>query len=149
MHRRPGDLGYEAFVQTVRSYEMTKALFTQRVAEMGMATVEFDVLGTASDLGETSQPEIADQLLVTKAGVGKVLARLEERGLVRRRARADDGRVRLVTLTPEGHTLLDRLRSVQDEIIDATLGSLPRAEQEALLASMQRVETLAHEARQK
>lgn len=139
----PGDPAYEALLQTVRTSETMRALLTREVAAVGLTIADFDVLGTAWDLGETSQRAIADQLLLTRAGVGKVLDRLEQRGLVRRRTPSGDARVRLVTLTKAGDQVLVRARIAQDRVLSQTVGSLPPQEQTALVATMRHIEELA------
>lgn len=139
VHHPPGDAAYEALLQAVRTFETMQALFAREVATKGLSIVEFDVLGTASDLGECSQRAIAGELLITRAGVGKAVDRLERRGLVRRRTPPGDARVRLVTLTPEGEDLLGQARIAQDRILHATVGTLKQAQQTALFKSMRQI----------
>jgi DNA-binding MarR family transcriptional regulator len=46
--------------------------------------------------------DLAKALRISKAGITKMVGRLEEQGLVRRKASSTDGRVRNVILTPRG-----------------------------------------------
>lgn len=56
-----------------------------------------------------SQRELADRLGVEQATVGVALRRLEAGGFVTRRSAAEDGRVRLVFLTPTGRDALPHI----------------------------------------
>lgn len=56
-----------------------------------------------------SQRELADRLAVEQATVAVALRRLEAGGFVTRRPAADDGRVRLVFLTPNGREALPHI----------------------------------------
>jgi DNA-binding MarR family transcriptional regulator len=141
----PGELAYEALVQTVRAYELTQRLFASQVAAIGLSLAEFDVLGTASDLGEASQSAIADQMLLSRAGIGKLVDRLERRGFLTRHPQPNDARVRLVRLTPAGRDILVKARVVQDEVIAATIGALSRGDQRALLEANRQIEARARD----
>lgn len=46
--------------------------------------------------------ELMDDALLTQAGISRLVARLERRGLVERRADPDDGRASRIVLTAEG-----------------------------------------------
>jgi len=46
--------------------------------------------------------ELCDDVLLTQAGVSRLVARLEQRGLVERAADPDDGRASRIRLTPAG-----------------------------------------------
>lgn len=56
-----------------------------------------------------SQRELADRLRVEQATVGMALRRLEAGGFVARRPAPEDGRVRLVCLTPAGREALPHI----------------------------------------
>lgn len=53
--------------------------------------------------------ELVDDALLTQAGVSRMVARLEGRGLVERRADPDDARACRIVLTPEGRTVQRRV----------------------------------------
>ena len=60
--------------------------------------------------GSVRMMDIAQALSISKAGITKMVGRLEEQGHVRRKASAEDGRVRNVLLTSKGVTRLKETR---------------------------------------
>jgi DNA-binding MarR family transcriptional regulator len=80
-------------------------------AQYGLSEGEFDVLAALRRAGspyERAPGEIALHTMVTTGAVTKRVDRLEEAGLVQRRRSADDGRGRVVRLTPAGRRLIDK-----------------------------------------
>lgn len=76
----------------------------------GLSEGEFDILATLRRAGapfERAPGELARFTMVTTGAVSKRLDRLETAGLVERRTSADDGRGRVVALTPAGRELID------------------------------------------
>jgi DNA-binding MarR family transcriptional regulator len=72
----------------------------------------FDVLATLRRAGEPFALTAGDLMrsaMVTSGAITQRLDRLEARGLVRRDPHPDDGRVVLVSLTPAGRELVDRV----------------------------------------
>ncbi|TDW21481.1 DNA-binding MarR family transcriptional regulator [Kribbella kalugense] len=80
-------------------------------SQYGLSEGEFDVLAALRRAGspyERAPGEIALHTMVTTGAVTKRVDRLEEAGLVQRRRSADDGRGRVVRLTPAGRRLIDK-----------------------------------------
>jgi len=72
----------------------------------------FDVLATLRRSGEPFALTAGDLMrsaMVTSGAITQRLDRLEARGLVRREPHPGDGRVVLVSLTPAGRELVDRV----------------------------------------
>src|SRR5919199_3712154 len=72
----------------------------------------FDVLATLRRTGEPFELSAGDLMrsaMVTSGAITQRLDRLETRGLVRRGPHPNDGRVVLVSLTPQGRELVDRV----------------------------------------
>ena len=72
----------------------------------------FDVLATLRRSGEPFELTAGDLMrtaMVTSGAITQRLDRLEARGLVRRGPHPGDGRVVVVTLTPAGRELVDRV----------------------------------------
>lgn len=80
-------------------------------AEFGLSAPSFAVLVTLSRLNEAggvSQRRLAEELGLTSGTVSVRIDRLIERGLVARRADADDRRKGRITLTAAGRALFER-----------------------------------------
>jgi DNA-binding MarR family transcriptional regulator len=76
----------------------------------GLGEGEFDVLATLRRAGEPFERapgELARHTMVTTGAITKRIDRLERDGLVTRRASAEDGRGRVVALTPAGRRVID------------------------------------------
>lgn len=76
----------------------------------GLGEGEFDVLAALRRAGEPFERapgELARHTMVTTGAVSKRIDRLERSGLVTRRRASDDGRGRMVALTPAGRDLID------------------------------------------
>lgn len=84
--------------------------FLQR--EFGLSFPEKSLLGQlAMDEGEVPMTELAERLMMTKAGMTKMADRLETGGLVRRTPSANDRRVTSIVLTAQGRRLHVRIKA--------------------------------------
>ena len=84
-----------------------------------------------------SQSELAAALHVSRPTVTTMLQKMEAAGTVERRADEHDQRVTRLHLTPEGHQLAERMRTVHAQVIDSTIGSLSEADRRELLRLLQ------------
>lgn len=81
-----------------------------------------------------SQHELADRVHLRPPTVTRILARLEERGLVERRPEDDDQRVNRVYITDSGRETVSAVRAVQ-ETEDREVFSVLTDEESRLLQS--------------
>lgn len=98
--------------QIARLTQLFEPYLRPPFAAAGMGNGDFDVLAALRRSGEPftlSPGDLSSALLVTTGAITKRLDRLERRGLLRREVSAEDGRGRLVTLTPRGVRLTDEL----------------------------------------
>jgi len=89
-------------------------------------------LATIDRHGPLTPSELADRERVKRPTATRVLARLEEAGLVDRTRDPQDGRSSLVALTPAGRELLARVRTRKDAYLVRRLREL-EAEERATL----------------
>lgn len=83
---------------------------TEVYREHGLGEGEFDVLAALRRAGEPYERapgDLAAHTMVTTGAMTKRVDRLERAGLVSRRPSADDGRGRVVALTPRGREVID------------------------------------------
>ncbi|MCG8602999.1 MAG: MarR family transcriptional regulator [Verrucomicrobiales bacterium] len=80
----------------------------------------YDVLVTLSEAPEHSMKmgDLADATFFSNSGISRRVARLEERGLIRRVRCEDDGRVFYATLTASGRKALRKAWPVYREVIE-------------------------------
>ncbi|TDC26084.1 MarR family winged helix-turn-helix transcriptional regulator [Kribbella albertanoniae] len=119
-------------------------------SRFGLTEGEFDVLAALRRAGapyERAPGEIAVHTMVTTGAVTKRVDRLESAGLVVRRRSDEDGRGRVVRLTPAGRRLIDRAFTAHMDNEKRLLGVLPPEEaaklEEILAAWLARIEDTA------
>ena len=89
-----------------------------------LATIERD--------GPLTPSEVAEAERIQRPTATRIVARLEEAGLVRRTADPADGRSSLVAVTPEGRALLRSLRTRKTAYLAQRLSDLDDREVETL-----------------
>jgi DNA-binding MarR family transcriptional regulator len=101
-----------------RIWRIGKLLADERrrtLARLGIDAATLDLLSTLRRAGQPyrlTAGAIAERTLVSAGAISQRVARAEREGLVARERSGDDGRVMYVTLTAEGHALIER--SVDD-----------------------------------
>lgn len=105
---------------------------------------EVSVLARLDRDGETSPGELAEQERVRPQAMASTLATLEERGLVRRRPHAEDGRRALMAATAAGRQVLLNRRSESTQRLTAVLDEeFTPAERRKLLTVLPLLDRLA------
>ena len=79
------------------------------LVQCGLSMTEFAVLEVLYHKGALPLGQIRDRILVTGASTTYVVKKLEERGLMRRRACAEDQRIVFGELTAKGRALIDEV----------------------------------------
>ena len=85
--------------------------------------------------------DLATALLCERSTITRMVDRLEQAGLVRRQADAEDRRSQRVVLTREGVSLCDKVTRLYEESLQQRLGVLSRDEQDHLVALLQKLQT--------
>jgi DNA-binding MarR family transcriptional regulator len=97
---------------------------------MGVPQIELSALEHLDAVGGLTPGELGHRLGLTSGGVTALTGRLIEAGYVTRERHPDDGRMRLLAVTPAG---AERLREHMEPVlepVDETLGRLSVAEAE-------------------
>jgi DNA-binding MarR family transcriptional regulator len=113
--------------------EMTRAF-----EDMGVSPRGHCVLSTALH-GEFTQKELADIVGLDKTTMVVTIDELERAGLAERRPSATDRRARIIGVTKEGKALVRKGEKVVSEIQEDVLSTLPRAEREAFMDTLERL----------
>jgi DNA-binding MarR family transcriptional regulator len=101
---------------------------TEALAPTGLSLAEYTTLSVLGARGGLSNAQLARRSLITPQAMNEMLARLERRGLVRRRPDPDHGRVRRADLTPAGRGLLEQADAATAPVEQAMLAGLPAAD---------------------
>jgi DNA-binding MarR family transcriptional regulator len=99
-------------------------------------------LGTVGRHGPLTPSELADREGIRRPSATRLIARLEEAGLVTRASDPADGRSCLIAITPEAETLLDDLRTRKDAYLARRLRTLPAADRATLARAADLLESL-------
>lgn len=101
---------WEQFLRAHAS--ITRRLDADLVAAHGLTLSEYDVLlqlARAPD-GQLRPTELAEQVLLTRSGITRLLARLERQKLIERRPCPEDGRVTYAAITAKGSAQFEAAR---------------------------------------
>ncbi len=101
-------------------------------AGAGLSPSQTAALATIERHGPLTPSELADRERVQRPTVTRVLARLEEAGLVDRAADPHDRRSSLVSVSDDGRELLAVVRARKDAFLARRIDALEPADREAL-----------------
>jgi DNA-binding MarR family transcriptional regulator len=110
---------------------LTRIIRNQRV-DMSVTLTQLSAMGTLHKHGPMSAGELANCERVQPPSMTKVLAMLEERGLVRRDAHPSDRRQAIMSITDAGIALLDSERRSRDAWLSQRLAQLTPDDRAAL-----------------
>jgi DNA-binding MarR family transcriptional regulator len=103
--------------------------------DSGLSLTQLSALGTLDRHGPLTPRELADHEKVQPPSMTRVLAGLEERGLIDRTPHESDGRQHRVSLTRQGTDLLREDRRRREEWLACRLAELTPEEREVLRAA--------------
>lgn len=107
---------YGSLQASMRSFDVIEREFEQRT---GLPLSWYEVLIFLHKGGEDRRrmSELAESLLISRGGATRVIARIEQAGLVRRETPADDRRATYAVLTDQGRETAESVKAVHFEIV--------------------------------
>jgi DNA-binding MarR family transcriptional regulator len=131
-------------VSTLRSAVMRLArrLRNQRVEE-SLTPTEMQVLATLARCGSATPGELAKREHVQPPSMTRIIAMLEEKGLVRREPHPQDRRQVVVSSTEQAESILDQSRAKRDAWLAELASGLTEEEWAVLRAAAPVLERLA------
>jgi DNA-binding MarR family transcriptional regulator len=108
----------------------------------GLTPSQLSALGVIARMGPIRLSEVAEVENVNPTMLSRVVAALDEAGLVRRRTDPDDRRAGLLEVTASGRRTHDRLRAERGRVLTAGLEQLDPRELAALEAALPALESL-------
>lgn len=106
---------------------------------------QLSVLASLELAGALTPRELSDAERVQPPTMTKVLAKLEERGLIQRAPHPTDGRQVLLSATDEGRAVLLEQRRVKAEWLTRRLGRLTPEDRETLARAVEIIEKIARD----
>lgn len=119
----------------VAAAHVSKGFAERYRAEFGLSIPEWRVLAHLAGGDAVSVREIHVKVDMDKSKVSRAAARLEEAGLIEKRAHANDGRLVDMRLTEAGRALIARIVPIADTYqaeVEARLGPQAQAFRQAL-----------------
>src|SRR5215210_9402240 len=137
MQTLPRSAASEAWSLIAELFTSQRTRFLAIASEFDLAPAQLGALKALDPDEPVPMRHLAQALACDNSNVTGIVDRLEERGLVERRAAPNDRRVKMLVLTPAGAELRARHRERMAEPPDA-ISALPPEDQAALCAILQR-----------
>lgn len=122
-----------------RAHQRYQSLFQECAAGLGLTGPQFATLVRLSEVGSATQNHLGRLAAMDSSTVQGVVRRLIDRGLIRTSSDPMDRRMRVLTITPEGESLLDSAQAAGQRANDALTATLTPAERGRLLELLQRL----------
>lgn len=119
--------------------------FNAAATDEGLTPTQGSVLGLVSGRGPLSLSDLAGIERLNPTMLSRVVAKLEESGLITRAADPADLRSAIVEVTPAGRRMSGRIRAQRAALIARCLAVLPAEQVARLAASLPALEELAVE----
>ena len=109
LYRRPGFM-------IRRAHQIALALFDEAAREFGITTTQYSVLHTLRAWPDIDQVSVCNLIGLDRSTATLVLGTLERNALIERRQDPEDKRRKLLALTSQGRSLLDRASPLANSI---------------------------------
>lgn len=109
-----------------------------KAADVGLSEPQARVLAYLHRLedgaeSQLTQTQLAAQVDMEKAPLGRLLDRMEQGGYIERRPDPTDRRARFVSITPKGAEIIPIMQSVTRQVFAEAFAGVPEAEIEVML----------------
>ena len=106
------------YAQAKMNARLMERLSGDMEREMGFPGAWFDVLANLEQNGPTRMNELADELILSRGGATRLIARMEEAGFVRRETPPEDRRATFAVLTDTGRAALHQALPLHLELVE-------------------------------
>lgn len=135
------NLGRDILILVNDVARQVRTRFDQRARARGMTRAQWMILAVLDHRPGVSQNELASRLEVEPISVGRLIDRLEARGLVERRPDPADRRVRRLHLLPEARPFLDDIESQREVLSAEILDGIDEEARSQLVESLLRIKS--------
>jgi MarR family 2-MHQ and catechol resistance regulon transcriptional repressor len=135
-----GGSGVHVFLVLWKAASAAHAYAEKSISELEMCASDFAVLEALLHKGPLPVNEIGKKVQLTSGSITVAVDRLEQKGLVERRAHGTDRRARIVHLTRPGRTLITRIYTAHaGDMERLALASLTKAERRTLISLLKKI----------
>ncbi|MGC4378140.1 MarR family transcriptional regulator [Fictibacillus sp. Mic-4] len=138
--------------EVINRYEMASFTVTKRIQSLikeqlqDILTIEQHcILRTIKLLGRATTTELAEMFLVNKSAITAIIARLTEKGYIKRFRDRKDRRIVYLMLTEEGNNVFEWSNKKVFEIVSTYLKQFDQKEIEAFIHTFETFAQLLHE----
>jgi MarR family transcriptional regulator, 2-MHQ and catechol-resistance regulon repressor len=122
----------DTFIKLTRATETLGAQLQRHLASLEITPPQLAVLEALLHVGPMSQSELGRKLLRSNPNMTALLDNLERGKWIQRERSSEDRRVVVVSLTPEGRRVIERVFPAHAAHVTALMGALTAEEQETL-----------------
>src|SRR5881275_1960142 len=134
-----GGSGVHVFLVLWKAARAVESYAEKSITDLEMCGSDFAVLEAVLHKGALPVNEIGKKVLLTSGSITVAVDRLETKGLVERRASADDRRARIVHLTKGGRKLITRAYAEHAADMERLASELSAAERAALIRLLKKI----------
>lgn len=121
-----------------RCYQVFLCCFDEAMAGLEVSPVSWIILGTVYSYPNLSVTEVARRAAVDKASCGRAASALEKRGLMRIDHSVEDGRQKILNLTPAGEAVVRDGLTRLDRFEQMLVGDKDSEEGKEIRSALQR-----------
>ena len=119
--------------------------FQRELDPYGISLAQWGALLAIHQLGQALPSDVAARVGIDRGATTRLIARMEEKGLVERQANARDGRSVVLSLSSATRSLMPELIALSKRVNQEALGALPAKDRAALMSTLDRLlQTLSH-----
>ena len=144
-----GGSGVHVWLVLWKSAQAVESYAKRSIEHLELGGSDFAVLEALLHKGVLPVNEIGKKVLLTSGSITVAVDRLEAKGLVERRASADDRRARIVHLTREGRKLITRAYAEHAADMEHLASELSAAERATLIRLLKKIGFKAAAAKRK
>jgi DNA-binding MarR family transcriptional regulator len=134
-----------ALMRFLRASRAARARVAREPAFAGITLSQYQLLDAVDRVGERGNSRVAELAGVSGATATQTLARLEQRGLLRRERAPADGRGVTIALTARGRELLDEKRALLSDRARALFASLGPSHREPAASLLDELASLVEQ----
>ena len=128
-----------------RFFAVKIRVFNRYVFGTPYSLVEGRIIGEIGRNAGCTANRIADALQMDKSYLSRVLAKLEDAGLISKSVSENDNRKKHLNLTESGLVLYDELERLSDDQVDDMLAGLDAEQTKQVLLSMRTIQSILEE----
>lgn len=134
-----GGTGVHVWLVLWKAAQAIESYAKGSIVNLELCGSDFAVLEALLHRGALPINEIGRKVLLTSGSITTAVDRLEDKGLVERRAAKDDRRAKIVHLTAEGRKLITRAFAEHAADMERLAGDLSRDERATLIRLLKKI----------